>query len=134
MPDQAPLAVFPPCRLARDNEYARRSFPTDEHVGHDKKKEKNRISQAKKAQGKSAYCSAFLITPKAPSCQPLLDYAGQLIGLNALESIGMELLLKLSGVISSQMPYVLIVLGPVMFLKRHGRHQYTPRFQYPAQL
>jgi len=49
MPAQAPLAVFPPCRLTRDNEYARRSFPAYECFGQDQEQKQHGVCHAKKA-------------------------------------------------------------------------------------
>ena len=49
MPDQAPLAVFPPFMLTRDNEYARCSFPAYERFGQDQEQKQHGVCQAKKA-------------------------------------------------------------------------------------
>jgi hypothetical protein len=80
IPDQAPLAVFPPCMLSRDNKYARRSFPTDVGFGHHKQEKKNRICDAEKTYGKPARWSTLLVGPQAPSRQPSFDRAGKSMG------------------------------------------------------
>ncbi len=49
MPDKAPLAVFPPCVLTRDNEYTRRSFPAYERFGQDQEQKQRCVCHAKKA-------------------------------------------------------------------------------------
>lgn len=49
MPAPVPLAGFPPYRLTRDNEYARRSFPAYERFGQDQEQKQHAVCQAKKA-------------------------------------------------------------------------------------